>query len=57
MHRITERKSYTNSYIQNQIRFLLVQMENPQLPKPLKTDKKIANGFVQQEMRHKKSKS
>ena len=39
------------------IRFLLNQMGHPQPPTPLKTDNKIAEAFVQQEMRHKKSKS
>ena len=32
-------------------------MGQPQPPTPLKTDNKIAEAFVQQEMRHKKSKS
>ena len=39
------------------IRFLLTQMGHSQPPTPLKTDNKIADAFVQQEMRHKKSKS
>ena len=39
------------------IRFLLQQMGHVQPPTPLKTDNKIAEAFVQQEMRHKKSKS
>ena len=39
------------------IRFLLDQMGHIQPPTPLKTDNKIAEAFVKQEMRHKKSKS
>ena len=39
------------------IRFLLEQMGHRQSPTPLKTNNKIAEAFVQQEMRHKKSKS
>ena len=39
------------------IRYLLEQMGHPQPPTPLKTDNKIAEAFVHQEMRHKKSKS
>ena len=39
------------------IRYLLEQMGHSQPPTPLKTDNKIAEAFVQQEMRHKKSKS
>ena len=39
------------------IRFILNQMGHIQPPTPLKTDNKIAEAFVQQEMRHKKTKS
>ena len=39
------------------IRLLLQQMGHSQPPTPLKTDNKVAEAFVSQEMRHKKSKS
>ena len=39
------------------IRYLLIQMGHPQPTTPIKTDNKVAEAFVKQEMRHKKSKT
>ena len=39
------------------IQYLLLQMGHPQPPTHIKTDNKVAEAFVKQEMRHKKSKT